>query len=118
MAPSSPMIGEIILNTLLSRKSKKPTLIKNLKINPDNEINDPNEISNYINTYFANIGEELGKSTTGTHISFESYITQSEVVFSLEDTYSSEVINMLNSLVAGKATGLDVDYQSQLFLPG
>lgn len=27
-----------ILNTLLSRKSKEPTLIKNLKINPDNEI--------------------------------------------------------------------------------
>ena len=57
-----------ILNTLLSRKSKEPTLIKNLKINPDNEINYLNEISNYINTYFANIGEELGKSTADTYI--------------------------------------------------
>lgn len=92
------------LNDLLSRNPKQSALIKNLKINHDSEINDPHKIANYINTYFANIGEDLGKSATNKGTSFEKYINPTKSVFTLEDTCPSEVLNMLNSLVDGKAT--------------
>jgi hypothetical protein len=94
------------LNNLLSRKTNQSTTIKNLATG-HSELNDPYQVANYINQYFANIGEELGNSTTDTNIPFEKYITPSNTEFTLENTCSSEVLSILNSLATCKATGLD-----------
>ena len=95
------------INELTSRKAKN-SHVKELKID-EVIINDPSEMSNAFNDYFAEIAPELANviPTLSDKASYLDYVTDTKTRFYFSPITESQVLFVLNNLNLAKAAGLD-----------
>ena len=73
----------------------------------DTITNDPIEISNLLNTHFSRIGPSLASQIQDTSIKYTDYITPTKQIFSLAETSSQEIFELIQKIPGNKASGLD-----------
>ena len=85
-----------ILNSALGKRSKTTTIHK-LEVN-DNDVSDPKQISDELNSYFCNIAESILKDSDNTSVSntpFEPYIlkiAKSDSLFKFKRVTSNDIV--------------------------
>ena len=70
-------------------------------------LNNPTEVAEEFNQYFAEIGPELAKNIQNVNTCYKNYLSNTEKQFSLKETNCSTVSSLLSRLCRSKATGLD-----------
>ena len=95
------------INELTARKSKS-SIVKELKIG-EVTIDDPSEMSNTFNDYFAKIGPKLANDIPplSDDASYLDYVKDSKNRFHFSPIDESQVLFFLNQLCLSKASGLD-----------
>ena len=95
------------LGNIISKKNKN-TNINNLKVN-DITINDPEQIANTINDFFAHIGPKLAsKFNNSENNSFMKFMGESqEQSMRLYETNPNEVFKLIKKLKIKKSAGFD-----------
>ena len=91
-------------------KSRKDTKIPELK-NEEGEVTNPTDIPNTVNQYFTNLEEQLSNDIPYTNTTPESYFAAfdqpSTPLSCFKEISEFEIIRLLQSLSASKASGID-----------
>lgn len=97
-----------ILNDLMTRQSKS-IQINEITDSFSKTLTDANDIANYFNSYFTEIGPKLASEITELPNArdFSKYLNNVNSTFSLEIIDSSKVLNLLKKVDKAKATGYD-----------
>ncbi|KAK2148043.1 hypothetical protein LSH36_519g03039, partial [Paralvinella palmiformis] len=97
-----------VVNNLIERTRNKNTIADKFIID-DNDINDPDVITNSFCKYITEIGKQLADKIPKGTKSFKEYIITNPNANSLYlvPTSSDEVLQMINSLTSKKSTGHD-----------
>ena len=93
------------INEVTSRVNNKSVI--NEIDNGGRILNNPTEVAEEFNQYFAEIGPELAKNIQKVDICYKKYLCNTEKQFLLKETNSSAVFALLSRLCRSKATGLD-----------
>ncbi len=97
-----------LLGTILN-KNKQPDTVKEF-IKDGSVISDPQQVVEYFNDFFVNIGETLAKSIPITSKTFYSYLDSTisyKNSFALYPTDALEIINIVNGFEDKRSYGVD-----------
>ena len=93
------------INRLIGNEFKS-TKITQLETE-DTITTDPIEISNLLNTHFPQIGPSLASQIQDTSSKYNDHITPTKQIFSLAETSSQEIFELIQKIPGNKASGLD-----------
>ena len=103
---NNPRMVWSTINELLSRKKLHKIHITEIK-NNQTSVFDSTEIAEVFNAHFSNIGEVLANAIPNGSSTFSDYLPKISTVFTLQQTTTKEICNVIKSIDSKKATALD-----------
>ena len=94
-----------LIRSILNRKKNSPDI--NCIETQIGEINNPSELADCSNDYFADIGSDITKSIPNSDGNFTDYLSKATSNFKFQVVSESKVHRLLLSLNPCKATGID-----------
>ena len=88
-------------------KSQKNSTISEITVDETHSINNREEIADFINNHFTNIGPQLASQLRNPTKTFNHFINASSSTFQLTHIKLSDVLNLLKNLDINKSVGLD-----------
>ena len=94
------------INSITGRSQKDP-IINEINVDETHCINNQDEIADFLNCHFTNIGPRLAAKLPTATKAFNHFINPASSVFQLTYINPSDVLNLLKNLVTNKSAGLD-----------
>ena len=88
-------------------KSQKDSTISEITVDETHSINNREEIADFINNHFTNIGPQLASQLPNPTKTFNHFINATSSTFQLTHIKLSDVLNLLKNLDINKSAGLD-----------